>query len=280
MSNRLTISIIIPAYNEEDYIGECLRSIAKQTLEPNEVIVVDNGSTDKTAEIARSFLFVTLISEKKSGLTLARNTGFAAASGDILCRINADVRLDPGWAKAVRDAFTDSKCAAITGPAVTQNLLYDIFPKHTTAYTRLYLRGASSYFGVAIMWGANMALRRSIWLSISRNTCADDRLVHEDQDLSLLIAAAGGRIKMVPNMLVNTEEVSYSDWPKLKEYWLRAFRTKKIHVHMGTYGSKDLQRLPMIYRVAQTPVLVIGAWLTLYCYCKYYVLRLFRRGQP
>jgi len=59
--NEPNISIIIPAYNEERYLGRCLDAIAAQSVRPYEVIVVDNNSSDDTAKVAQRYPFVTLL---------------------------------------------------------------------------------------------------------------------------------------------------------------------------------------------------------------------------
>ena len=65
----MKVSVVIPSYNEEKYIGRCLEGIALQIEKPDEVIVVDNNCTDKTVEIAEKF-GATIIKEKKQGMTL------------------------------------------------------------------------------------------------------------------------------------------------------------------------------------------------------------------
>ena len=91
MTNKtLTLSIVIPAYNEENYLRACLDSIAAQTVMPDKVIVVDNNSTDKTVALARSYDFVTLVHERQQHQSFAQATGFNLASSDIIGRIDAD----------------------------------------------------------------------------------------------------------------------------------------------------------------------------------------------
>nr|MDQ2973765.1 glycosyltransferase [bacterium] len=67
----MTLSLVIPVYNEEYNIKRCLTAIAGQTIMPDEVIVVDNNCVDKTIEIAKSFGFVTVVKEPKQGRTYA-----------------------------------------------------------------------------------------------------------------------------------------------------------------------------------------------------------------
>lgn len=95
------ISIIIPAYNEENYIGHLLASIQKQTLRPFEVIVADNNSTDKTMNRAKEFseqLPLKIINAgEPRGAGAARNVGAKHASGDILLFLDSDVELLPNF---------------------------------------------------------------------------------------------------------------------------------------------------------------------------------------
>lgn len=113
----LRFSFIIPALNEETCIGACIRSIQAQDAPPHEIIVVDNGCTDRTAELARQ-LGGTVIGEGKPGLSHARNGGARAASGDILCFIDADGTLAPGWLRAARWSFAQSHIGAVSGPSI------------------------------------------------------------------------------------------------------------------------------------------------------------------
>jgi glycosyltransferase involved in cell wall biosynthesis len=90
------ISIVIPAYNAERYIGEALESVFAQTMAPYEIIVVDDGSTDRTAEIVRSFdKEVHYIKQQNQGVSVARNTGIQAATGDWIALLDSDDLLRP-----------------------------------------------------------------------------------------------------------------------------------------------------------------------------------------
>jgi glycosyltransferase involved in cell wall biosynthesis len=89
--NRLKISIITPTYNSIASLKRTLDSVAAQTLQPYEYIIMDGGSTDGTVEMARQHPAVTkLISEKDKGIADAFNKGIALATGDIIGIINAD----------------------------------------------------------------------------------------------------------------------------------------------------------------------------------------------
>ena len=86
-----TVSVIIPAFNAEAHLGKCLSSIASQACDCRiEMIVIDDGSTDDTARIARSFPDVTLIQQQNQGPAAARNRGLEAATGELIAFLDSD----------------------------------------------------------------------------------------------------------------------------------------------------------------------------------------------
>lgn len=87
--SSVKISVVIPAYNAARFLPRCLKSVFAQTLKPVEVIVVDDGSTDNTAEVAAA-LGAKLISRTNGGLSAARNTGIQSASSEWIALLDAD----------------------------------------------------------------------------------------------------------------------------------------------------------------------------------------------
>lgn len=87
----MKVSVIIAAYNEERYLSDCIESVMKQTYPVEEIIVVDDGSTDSTVKIAHAFgLPVHVIQQTNSGVSVARNNGIENASGDLIAFLDAD----------------------------------------------------------------------------------------------------------------------------------------------------------------------------------------------
>lgn len=99
------ISIIVPVYNVEKYLSECLFSVINQTYKEIEVIMVNDGSTDSSECICRQFLSIDrrlkLVCQKNMGLAAARNTGLKYANSDYICFIDADDVLHPDYIKVL-----------------------------------------------------------------------------------------------------------------------------------------------------------------------------------
>lgn len=107
------ISIVIPAHNEEDYLWQTLHSIKNQTYRNYEVIVVANGCTDNTEEIAQR-KGVKLLSMPKPNVSRARNYGASKANGEILMFLDADTTLEKDSLRKIKDSFTEQYSVATT----------------------------------------------------------------------------------------------------------------------------------------------------------------------
>jgi glycosyltransferase involved in cell wall biosynthesis len=99
------LSVMIGAYNAAPYLGEAIESVLAQDYEPVELIVVDDGSTDGTAEVARSFADVTVVSQENGGNGAARNRAVENASGELYAFLDADDRFTPGKLRLQKDAL-------------------------------------------------------------------------------------------------------------------------------------------------------------------------------
>jgi glycosyltransferase involved in cell wall biosynthesis len=243
----LTLSIIIPVYNEEHRLRTCLDAIAAQTEKPDEVIVVDNSSTDASMGIAKSYSFVKLLHEKQQGQSFARNTGFSAAHSDILGRIDADAVVANDWVARVKQDFADSDIDALTGLGSAVALPRFRWPK-TVIWSWLYFLWMRGIFRVQVTWGANMAIRKSAWQRVKSIVINDDALVHEDQDLSLCILETGGRVYQDNQLRITTGGQSYHYLPKLVRYTLQNYRTKRLHAQRDTF--KKVKRSPSLAMLA------------------------------
>lgn len=139
----MRISFVVPAYNEEAYLEECLRSILRETRAcsvDSEIIVVNNASVDGTRALALRFAEVQVVDEPIKGLTHARQAGFLASRGELIANVDADSRLPYGWlARVLEEYAAEPAMAALSGPLV----YYDL--------TRRQRRWVELFYGIAWM---------------------------------------------------------------------------------------------------------------------------------
>ncbi len=110
------VSVVVCAYNAERTIDQCLASLAELNYPDYEVIVVNDGSRDRTLEIAESYGFCRIISQPNKGLSAARNVGAEAASGEIVAYTDSDCVADPDWLSYLVANMEASNLAACGGP--------------------------------------------------------------------------------------------------------------------------------------------------------------------
>lgn len=116
------ISIIIPAYNQGQYLEDCLESAYNQTMQPHEIIVINDGSTDNTREIAERYMFkqfpgmespVRVINQVNKGLSSARNTGIMNATGDYVLPLDSDDMLKDDAIEKLTSAINETNADII-----------------------------------------------------------------------------------------------------------------------------------------------------------------------
>jgi glycosyltransferase involved in cell wall biosynthesis len=113
----LKISVIVCAHNEAAYLPACLFSLLAQTRIPDEILVINNASTDETRAVAQQVPNVRVVDEPRKGLVVARETGRRAALGDVLAYVDADCRAPLTWLARVERRFTeDPALLALSGP--------------------------------------------------------------------------------------------------------------------------------------------------------------------
>lgn len=235
-----TLSIVIPVYNEEKFLGACLQSIADQTVRPDEVIVVDNNSTDRSLEIAASFPFVRIIKEKEQGIVSARNTGFDAVQSDVIGRIDADTVLPSNWVARVKRFYQrgHNDNAALSGGGYFYNVRCPRI--NGWIQSQLVYRLNRFIIGHYTLWGSNMAMPRQLWLGV-RDTVCSRQDIHEDLDLSFHLHALKVNIAYHSNLRVGVGLKRIFDWQAQKYHMRRWPQSLRVHGYrrwwLGVVGN-------------------------------------------
>lgn len=194
----MKLSVVIPAHNEEQFIGDCLNSILSEIEGKNydmEIIVVNNASSDRTREIVASFPGIKLVDEPDKGLVKARRAGYLASSGELVANIDADTRMTEGWFQKVLEEFSrNPKLVALSGP----HIYYDLSKKARAAVRAFYYAGFLTYllnryiFKVSSMLqGGNFVIKRTALEAIGGFN-SDFDFWGEDTDLARRLSKVGG----------------------------------------------------------------------------------------
>jgi glycosyltransferase involved in cell wall biosynthesis len=263
MPKSLTLTIVIPVFNEQDHIEACLSAIAGQTVAPDEVIIVDNNSTDNTLKIARQFKFVKILKEPKQGVLFAKNKGFNAATSDVIGRIDADSLLPPRWIANVKSLLEDTSYVALTGPVNYYDMPLPETNHHPDHWMRasIYNWSPKSPF----LFGSNMAIRREVWQKIKSSLCCDTYM-HEDLDLAIHLYEKQLKILYSSKLLAGASGRRYNDSPR------RFYRYISMYRH--TYLRHGLHSLAIYSAtgVYSLGYIVLHPWLSLW-YRLYSIVR-------
>ncbi len=224
-----TVSVLIPAYNEAENIRATIMSVLGNTRVPDEVIVIDDGSTDATLAVARDvatqYPLVRVVAKENGGKSSALNLGLVVAQGEVVVAIDSDTVLAPDCIDALIRPFSAPRIGATAGKVVPA-----LARKPLERYQLLeYLVGQnidkeviSTLGSVHVVPGAVGAWRRTALHAVGGYS--DETLV-EDQDLTLALLGRNYGVVYVP------EAVAYTEAPSN----IRSFYLQRLRWTYGTF---------------------------------------------
>ena len=134
MNNLNLISLIIPCYNTETTIEKCLESVISQSYQNLEIIIIDDGSTDKTSAIIKQFQEknsrIILINQENSGVSKARNQGIKMASGDYICFVDSDDWVEENYCSVLHQTLVENNADISIAEAFFEDENGNIVGKH------------------------------------------------------------------------------------------------------------------------------------------------------
>lgn len=211
MEDSVAISVIIPAYNVEKYINQCLESVIYQTLENIEIIAIDDGSVDNTRKMIENYANldsrVKLISQNNRGLSAVRNRGIEVACGEIIFFLDGDDYIVSDILQSVYERMQNNNLELLlinyqmfedkTDKIIAKSYLknsYNITYKGVDLFVEMYLNHEH------ISGAPFHAVRRSFLLESKIKFC--EGIIHEDEHFSLTIMLVAKRCEVI-------EEPSY-----------------------------------------------------------------------
>ncbi|RXZ50121.1 glycosyltransferase family 2 protein [Agromyces binzhouensis] len=222
-----TISVVIPCRNDAPFLAVCLDALRGQSRRPDEVIVVDDGSTDDSAAIARD-AGARVVAQAHRGIWPAAAAGFDEAAGEILARLDADSVPAPDWLERVEQRMgSDDRPTAVTGVGTFYG---GTRPRRWIA-RHLYLGGYFTVIGAVLghppLFGSNSALRRDAWAVLRTLVHRDRADVHDDLDLSWWMQP-GMTVVYDPSLLVGVSIRPFESPEQLARRLVMAYRTLAV----------------------------------------------------
>jgi len=201
MDNFL-VTVAIPCYNGEKFLSKNIASIINQSRAPDEIIVIDDGSTDKSAEIAKEFPEVKLIQHPSNqGLAASRNTALRNASGSIIIYLDADVIAHPKLLESLLSQYSSEDIAGVGGRGIEiENEANNIYNEWRALHASQGF-GENSLNGVNMLWGMCSSYRKKI-LEMIGGFDPIYKTNGEDVDMGIKINKLSLKLVYMPDAIV------------------------------------------------------------------------------
>lgn len=226
------VCVVIPVKDDAERLTRCLQALAAQTRAPDEIVVVDNGSSDPSAEVAQRAGAV-VVACAQPGIPAASARGYDRATGELILRLDADCIPAPNWVETVVASFDRRPdVAAFTGGARFIDGPRLLRTPLALIYLAAYVTASAPALGHLPLFGSNLAMRRDAWRTVTDRVHRDDPEVHDDLDLAFHLGLRH-RIRPLPRSSTGS-----SMGMSMRPFWsaggmlrrcLRGFRTVLVH---------------------------------------------------
>ena len=264
-ADRPLFSVIVPFLNEEGWLPKCLAALRAQTIDPTlvEWILIDNGSTDRSAEVVRAEPRATLLAEPRRDPYIARNRGILAARGQHIVFLDADCLAEPDWLEAMQHELTESDAVILLGYLAypsPRSLALQLHEEYEDAKLRQVLESEPSecWFGHA----GNMVVRadgfKEIGLFEPMPVVGDTEIIHR-------------LLKRQPDAVVRYAAAARIVHAEVNSFRMCLAKTYEIGAHSETlarvisYRTLSLaERLRVVGRCCRMHGYGPGRWLALW----------------
>jgi len=219
---------VIPVKDDDTELRRCLRALALQTRLPDEIVVVDNGSTDSSAEVARA-AGARVVRCDEPGIPAASSCGYDAAEGDIILRLDADSLPSHTWVQTMSEALERAPdVAAFTGGARFIDGPRRLRRPLAALYLGAYALVTFSALGHLPLFGSNLAFRASGWRDVRDEVHRHDPEVHDDLDLAFHLGLRH-RIRYQPRAAMGISMRPFGDRVGFRRRVWRGYHTVVSH---------------------------------------------------
>lgn len=257
-----SVSILVPAYNEEKVIVQTISHLAQLNYSNYEVVIIDDGSTDNTSALVQNSLAhfphisIKLVFKPNGGKAEALNFGLANSSGELILGVDADGRLDSNAVMAGAKHFMDPKVASVAGYVEVegQKNLLEHFQQLEYMISLNFLRKAYSTLGIVPVVPGPVGMFRREALNQVKGLTHDRHIFAEDAELSMRLIAHGWKIRSEEGMIAYTE--APGDWKSFfrqRYRWNRGvFQALTANFNPMTASPKPLARFAALHLYAES----------------------------
>jgi glycosyltransferase involved in cell wall biosynthesis len=227
-AGRPSVSVIIPVKDDGAELARCLGALSEQSRIADEILVVDNGSSDASAAVARA-AGARLVRCHEPGIPAASAVGYDSATGDLLLRLDADCTPARDWIERICAEFAARPdVAALTGRAAFTGGPEALRGPASSAYLLAYAATTAPALGHLPLFGSNLAMRREAWEDVRAHVHRHDPGVHDDLDLAVHLGERH-RIGYLRGATMLMSPRPFGSARSLAERFHRGFRTVLIH---------------------------------------------------
>lgn len=256
MKETPLVSVIIPVYNGEQYVKQCIELMLNQSYKNLEIIVVDDGSADKSASVAQEFPVKLIRHEKNRGLSAARNTGIDAAQGKYIHFMDVDDEINLGYYEALVDAITETAADVACGGMVNEKKSYKtwLFTKRKV-FTSTNEKLEATFVG---KWGYVWRYMFSLDFLKSQNLRFEEGRFIEDLMFSLPAVFYAGKVVVVPgaeylyyqreNSIMTRKDEAHRKKRREDHNHAKAYRKAFANEHNIKIPGLDTGRIAYIFR--------------------------------
>lgn len=222
------VSVVIPVRDDAALLARCLRALAAQQRPADEIIVVDNDSSDASAAVARA-AGARVVTCTTPGVAAASAAGYDAATGDLILRLDADCVPGTSWVADLEEALgADPRCAAVTGSAHFVDGPRWLRRPLAAVYLGAYFATATSALAHPPVFGSNLGMRASAWRRVSEEVHREDGQVHDDFDLAFHLGREH-RIRRVRHTRMGMSMRPFRSIRSLSTRFRRGMHTVIVH---------------------------------------------------
>jgi len=263
------LSIIIPAFNSETTLEECLKAVKRSIYQDYELIVVDDGSTDKTGEIAAQYADKVITHESNLGRVESRKTGMQEASAEILVNIDSDVLIKSDALSTITTFFEDNQdVSAVTG-MLNKNCPYtNYFSQYKNLYMYYILSKLSE--NIAFLYGSLYAIRKGVakyykgGASVADDTEFGQHIVAENKLIALLKSLEVTHMKKFTLFSwVKNDFVIPRDWGKIfleQQGWKQLGKGGTGYAHASKSQLLSIMLVPsLVFLILINPLLNLSS---------------------